>query len=98
MNCLQKSLILALSLASPFAFQMPAAAQSYAAPHFHQEGRWHSVALKLLLAAGIQAYQQGDYTQALSLFRQAAARGHGKAPRYIGLCYEKGLGEISHSI
>lgn len=92
MNCLQKSLILALSAASPFVFQTPAAARSYAAPSFHQEGRWHSVALKLLLDAGIQAYQQGDYTQALSLFRQAAARGHGKAPRYIGLCYEKGLG------
>ena len=36
MNCLQKSLILALSAASPFVFQTPAGAQSYAAPPFYQ--------------------------------------------------------------
>lgn len=92
MNRLQKSLILALGCASPFLFQLPAGAQSYAAPSFHQEGRWHSVTAKLLLDEGIQAYQQGDYPRALTWFRKADAKGHGKASRYIGLCYENGLG------
>ena len=45
-----------------------------------------------LLEAGIKHYREGNYEKALADFRAADSRGHMKAPRYLGLCYENGYG------
>jgi predicted peptidase len=47
---------------------------------------------KALHDAGLAAYNAGDYEKALENFTAANSKGHMKAPRYIGLCYEHGYG------
>lgn len=47
---------------------------------------------KALLDKGVAAYQQQNYTEAMTIFTQASAAGHMKAPRYIGLMYLNGYG------
>ncbi|MCP1659412.1 tetratricopeptide repeat protein [Neisseria perflava] len=47
---------------------------------------------KALLDEGIDAYNRRDYSDAMTLFTQASAAGHMKAPRYIGLMYLNGYG------
>ena len=54
--------------------------------------RQHSGLAKSLLDAGIQHYNAGEYEKALLAFEGADSRGHMKAPRYLGLCYENGYG------
>lgn len=45
---------------------------------------------RTLLNQGVARYQAGDYAAALPLFKQSAAMGNLKAPRYIGLMYLNG--------
>ena len=52
----------------------------------------HSLLAKALQDAGLAAYNAGDYKKALANFIAANKKGHMKAPRYIGLCYEHGYG------
>ena len=52
----------------------------------------HSEVSRALMDAGISYYKSGDYTDALKIFQVADSRGHMKAPRYLGLCYEYGYG------
>ena len=52
----------------------------------------HSMLTRSLQDAGVAAYKLGDYPKALQNFYAADARGHMKAPRYIGICYENGYG------
>ena len=52
----------------------------------------HSEVSRALMDAGISYYKAGDYTDALKIFQVADSRGHMKAPRYLGLCYEYGYG------
>ena len=52
----------------------------------------HSTLARSLQDAGVAAYKAGDYSKALQNFYAANAKGHMKAPRYIGLCYENGYG------
>lgn len=52
----------------------------------------HSEVSRALMDAGISYYKAGDYTDALKIFQAADSRGHMKAPRYLGLCYEYGYG------
>ena len=52
----------------------------------------HSMLTRSLQDAGVAAYKLGDYPKALQNFYAADAKGHMKAPRYIGLCYENGYG------
>ena len=52
----------------------------------------HSLLAKALQDAGLAAYNAGDYKKALANFTAANSKGHMKAPRYIGLCYEHGYG------
>ncbi len=47
---------------------------------------------RTILNQAVALYQNGDYAAALPLFRQAAAMGNLKAPRYIGLMYLNGTG------
>ncbi len=41
---------------------------------------------------GLDAYSQGLYEQAFSLFQKEAAKGNAEAEYYIGLQYEEGKG------
>ena len=52
----------------------------------------HSLLAKSLQDAGLTAYKAGDYKKALEKFTAANNKGHIKASRYIGLCYEHGYG------
>jgi len=52
----------------------------------------HSVLTDAVFASGLKAYQEKDYVKALQDLQIAAGRGHMKAPRYLGLCYEYGYG------
>ena len=47
---------------------------------------------RTILNQAVALYQNGDYAAALPLFRQSAAMGNLKAPRYIGLMYLNGSG------
>ena len=47
---------------------------------------------RTILNQAVALYQNGDYAAALPLFRQSAAMGNLKAPRYIGLMYLNGTG------
>ena len=69
-----------------------AAAGSPSAAAPAEPGHKRDELAKYFLDQGIAAYQQGHYTEALTFFHKADARGHSKAARYLGLCYEYGLG------
>ncbi len=85
-------LIPATGTASAETATLPAGSPtSSLAPH-----RGNPVAASLL-NTGIAAYRTGQYGTALQAFRAADRRGHSKAPRYLGLCYEYGLG-VSRSL
>lgn len=60
---------------------------AYAAPANDTAQREQS---RTLLNQGVARYQAGDYAAALPLFKQSAAMGNLKAPRYIGLMYLNG--------
>lgn len=45
-----------------------------------------------LLEAGVRAYEQQNYTDAMTAFTQASAAGEMEAPRYIGMMYLNGYG------
>ena len=57
----------------------------------------HSLLAKILQDAGLAAYNAGDYKKALANFTAANNKGHMKAPRYIGLCYEHGYGVTANT-
>ncbi|MBQ1462352.1 MAG: SEL1-like repeat protein [Selenomonas sp.] len=57
----------------------------------------HSLLAKALQDAGLAAYNAGDYKKALANFTAASSKGHMKAPRYIGLCYEHGYGVTANT-
>ena len=52
----------------------------------------HNMLARSLQDAGVAAYKAGDYAKALQNFYAADKKGHMKAPRYIGICYENGYG------
>ena len=46
---------------------------------------------------GRRRYDEGDLSEAVGYFRQAAEKGHAKAQYKLGLCYYKGIGvEADH--
>ena len=52
----------------------------------------HNIFARAIQDAGVAAYKAGDYPKALQNFYAADKKGHMKAPRYIGICYENGYG------
>jgi TPR repeat protein len=62
-----------------------------------KDGQQHSLLAKALQDAGLAAYNAGDYKKALANFTAANQKGHMKAPRYIGLCYEHGYGVTANT-
>ena len=47
---------------------------------------------------GMAAYNRGDYTPAIQLFRPLAAKGNAKAQHLIGVMYHKGEGVARSSV
>ena len=43
-------------------------------------------------ASGLDAFDRGDYVQALSEFKSLASAGNARAEYRLGVCYAKGLG------
>lgn len=62
-----------------------------------KDGQQHSLLAKALQDVGLAAYNAGDYKKALANFTAANNKGHMKAPRYIGLCYEHGYGVTANT-
>lgn len=56
------------------------------------DGRAAGAHAAYLLDRGVEAFDRRDYDEALTIFTQASAAGHIKAPRYIGLMYLNGYG------
>ena len=50
------------------------------------------------LEDGMAAYNRGDYTPAIQLFRPLAAKGNAKAQHLIGVMYHKGEGVARSSV
>jgi TPR repeat protein len=47
---------------------------------------------------GMAAYNRGDYTPAIQLFRPLAAKGNAKAQHLIGVMYHRGEGVARNSV